>query len=108
MSLISIQIRKKIPSIQKKSNKNYLLRATSVAGQVVEEGPIDSRHVVDHGGGLEAEDLRRLPVPPLTGGGQGGQLSFCPHSEQWRLRKELGLLLCAWLVEFYSERGGRG
>lgn len=39
--------------------RKYGNRATTVAGDLIEQGPIDASHVVNEGGGLEAEDERR-------------------------------------------------
>lgn len=82
------------------------MRAASVAGEVIEQRPIYARHVVDHGGGLEAEDLRRLPVVPLDGGGQGGQLSFCPHYLLLELRRKKKLTKKARVLDLPCAAAG--
>nr|CAB3476619.1 unnamed protein product [Digitaria exilis] len=56
-----------------RSTKNYLLRAAAVAGDTVEEGPIDARDVVDQRRELEPQHRgrrrRRLPAGPEGGRG---------------------------------------
>ena len=49
----------------------YLLRAAAVAGDAVEEGPVDARDVVDQRGELEPQHRgRRRRLPAGTDGGR--------------------------------------